>query len=71
MHWHRTLEPLRFRLVEWGWLELPNLFFGSHVDLRILIFLELERDLRDHLLLCHNVIEVVLMALGDESFHLP
>ena len=40
-------------------------------DLRILILLELERDLRDHLLLCHNIIEVVLMAFGDESFHLP
>ena len=40
-------------------------------DFRILILFELERDLRDHLLLGHNIIEVVLMALGDESFHLP
>ena len=43
---------------------------GSHGD-ELHASLELERDLGDHLLLGHNIIEVVLMSFGDESFHLP
>ena len=43
---------------------------GSHGD-ELHAPLEFERDLGDHLLLGHNIIEVVLMGFGDESFHLP